>query len=165
MNKSYDELCQEVTMLRDQLERSQEQGRRLTHRLQETSDMLTEALALGEDSAERYHALKESRPTEIADAVMRARRDWATQADPDYLRERDTRVAAAAMRQVADWMDANSESSGGPTGHEAESIGMEISGPTQCSAADRCYRAGMRAFREAASIWERQAGKDQGGKA
>ena len=82
-----------------------------------------------------------------------------TRTTDDYLRERDARVIVVAMRQVADWMDAGSESRGGPTNHEAESIGMEISGPTQCSAADRCYRAGMRAFREAASIWERRAAR------
>lgn len=142
MNKTHDELCQEVAMLRtgirqmsealaggawadllttdtdlgalesqilgliegDQEKEAQiqtarsavvkanEQGRRLAHRLQEASDMLTEALALGEDSAERYRALKESRPTEIADAVMRARREWAEQG----------RLRPTAVRRTSD---------------------------------------------------------------
>lgn len=74
------------------VETANEQGRRLAQRLQETSDMLTEALALGEDSSERYRALKESRPEEIADAVMRARREWAAQG----------RLRPTAVRRTSD---------------------------------------------------------------
>ena len=84
------------------LETAREQGQRLANRLQETSDMLEEALTLGEESASRRRELEESRPKEIADAVMRARRDWAAQADPEYLRERDARMKAEALREASD---------------------------------------------------------------
>ena len=75
------------------VEKARTQGQRLAQRLQETSDMLQQSLALGEEASSRCRELKESRPKEIADAVMRARREWAAQADPDYLRERDARVS------------------------------------------------------------------------
>lgn len=66
------------------------------------------------------------------------------------------RLKAEAMREVAGWMET-----GGPTLHEAEMIGMEISGPTSCSAAKRCLRAGKRAFLEAARIFDHIAEEDK----
>ena len=62
-----------------------------------------------------------------------------------------------AFRQVAAWLDPNSGSFPGPTHHETEMIGMEISGPTYCSDARQCMKAGSRAFLEAARIWEYMA--------
>lgn len=56
---------------------------------------------------------------------------------------------ADALRQIAGWMD-----DGGPTYHEAEMIGMEISGPTECYSHKRCVKAAKKAFLEAARIWE-----------
>ncbi|MDR5867978.1 hypothetical protein [Halomonas koreensis] len=64
---------------------------------------------------------------------------------------------AEAFRQVAAWLNPNSEHFPGPAYHEAEMIGMEISGPTYCSDLHRCARAGSRAFLEAARIWEHMA--------
>ncbi|SOC56420.1 hypothetical protein SAMN05421509_10731 [Chromohalobacter canadensis] len=78
------------------------------------------------------------------------------------LARRDARVAVGAMRKVASWMDPDSEAFGGPSHHEAELIGMEVSGPTHCSSVGQCNKAGMKAFREAARIWEYQAGQAEG---
>lgn len=75
-------------------------------------------------------------------------------AENDELRANVSAKQAEAFRQVAAWLDPNSESFPGPTHHEAEMVGMEISGPTHCSDARRCMRAGNRAFLEAARIWE-----------
>lgn len=54
-----------------------------------------------------------------------------------------------ALREIVGWMETS-----GPTFHEAEIIGMEISGPTQCSSAKRCTEAAKLAFLSAASCWE-----------
>jgi len=77
----------------------------------------------------------------------------------------DNRVAAEAMREIAEWMDPESEKFSGPTYHEAEMIGMEISGPTFCSDARRCMKAGNRAFLEAARIWEYKSRQAEAGAA
>ncbi len=66
------------------------------------------------------------------------------------------------MREVANWIDKDAPGFGGPNGQEAKLIGMEISGPTQCPSAYHCCCAGVRAFREAAAIWERGAGDVSG---
>lgn len=58
-------------------------------------------------------------------------------------------AVADALRQIAGWMD-----DGGPTYHEAELIGMAISGPVECSSAKQCTKAAKKAFLEAARIWE-----------
>lgn len=79
------------------------------------------------------------------------------------LARRDARVAAEAMREIAEWMDPESDKFSGPTYHEAEMIGMEISGPTFCSDARRCMKAGNRAFLEAARIWEHDSRQDEEG--
>lgn len=73
---------------------------------------------------------------------------------------RDAEKQAAAFRRVAAGLDPESDEFTGPTYHEAEMIGMEISGPTNCSDARRCMRAGRRAFLEAARIWEYMAKED-----
>lgn len=81
------------------------------------------------------------------------------------LARRDSRVAAEAMREIAEWMDPDSEKFSGPTYHEAEMIGMEVSGPTFCSDARRCMKAGNRAFLEAARIWEYNSHQAEAGAA
>jgi len=108
VNKTHDELCQELATLRDQLEdanqvvaMARDQGKRLEAQLRDNQAMLGEALALGEEASNRYQELKASRPVEIQQAVMRARREWAAQADPEHLRERDARVAAEALEEAA----------------------------------------------------------------
>ncbi|WP_139172618.1 hypothetical protein [Onishia taeanensis] len=88
-----------------------------------------------------------------------------SQKPPTSLDRRDARVAAKAMREIAEWMDPDSEKFSGPTYHEAEMIGMEISGPTFCSDARRCMKAGNRAFLEAARIWEYNSHQAEAGAA
>lgn len=64
--------------------------------------------------------------------------------------------AAEALREIASWLDYGSpDFTGGPTYHEADMIGMEISGPTGCRDASACLRAARKAFLLAADIWER----------
>lgn len=92
----------EISTASQAVETARQAGQRLESQLQESQAMLEEALALGEEASSRCRELEESRPKEIADAVMRARRDWAAQADPEHLRERDARVAAEALREASD---------------------------------------------------------------
>jgi len=175
MNKSYQELCDENQQLREDLDDARGIvikclntgliARNERKRVEEQE----EALAAHQDDLVRelsacqgvLHHL--ARSGEVTKQYADDAKTVLDRTEEASLAHRDARVAAKAMRQVADWMDAKSESCGGPSGHEAESIGMEISGPTQCSAADRCYRAGMRAFQEAARIWEYRAAQAEGG--
>ena len=61
----------------------------------------------------------------------------------------------AALREIASWLDYGSpDFTGGPTYHEADMIGMEISGPTGCGDASACLSAARKAFLVAADIWE-----------
>lgn len=61
-----------------------------------------------------------------------------------------------ALREIASWLDYGTpDFTGGPTYHEADMIGMEISGPTGCGDASACLRAARKAFLVAADIWER----------
>ncbi|WP_110710501.1 hypothetical protein [Salinicola sp. CR57] len=48
MSKSYDERCQEVALLRDQLSEALDKGKRLELKLEASNAMLREALDLGE---------------------------------------------------------------------------------------------------------------------
>lgn len=65
--------------------------------------------------------------------------------------------ANVAAKQVEAFREAAAWLRGGVDDHAGMEIGMEISGPTGCSSADRCRRAGERAFLEAARIWEHMA--------
>lgn len=81
---------------------------------------------------------------------------WAVKADSaptECLNRLIAEKQIEAFNEVAGWLDPKSETFGGPTYHEAELIGMEISGPTQCSSVTACQRAGHRAFKEAARIF------------
>ncbi|WP_110661553.1 hypothetical protein [Salinicola socius] len=65
MNKSYDELCQEVALLHENLtdaaraiDKARTQGTRLENQLQASNAMLREALELGEEFSSRCQALE-----------------------------------------------------------------------------------------------------------
>ncbi|WP_110709272.1 hypothetical protein [Salinicola sp. CR57] len=65
MNKSYDELCQEVALLHENLtdaaraiDKARTQGTRLENQLQASNAMLREALELGEEFNARCRVLE-----------------------------------------------------------------------------------------------------------
>ncbi|MGQ7242785.1 hypothetical protein ACUN9V_04910 [Salinicola sp. V024] len=65
MNKSYDDLCQEVALLHDNLteaaqavEKARNHGTRLGNQLQASNAMLGEALDLGEEFSTRCRVLE-----------------------------------------------------------------------------------------------------------
>ena len=63
---------------------------------------------------------------------------------------------AESLRTIASWLDCESpDFTGGPTYHEADMIGMEISGPTGCGDGNACLRAARKAFLVAADLWAR----------
>jgi len=62
------------------------------------------------------------------------------------------RVVGGALKEIARWMDT-----GGPSSHEAEEIGMALSGPVGCSDANVWRECAKRAFLEAARLWEENA--------
>lgn len=109
--------------------------------MEPTGEMILELMTCGLRHAEYK---KGCDPT-VAEMVEGYRAMLA--AAPDVQREQVT--VPAALRQIASWMD-----DGGPTHHEAELIGMAISGPVECSSAKRCTMAAKKALLEAARIWE-----------
>lgn len=102
------------------------------------------------------HIATRTVPWDLCKAIYK---QMATMANASPEMEGATNPAPAvpdALRTIASWLDTDDpEFCGGPTYHEAEMIGMAISGPIGCGDAHRCMKAARGAFLEAANIWER----------